>query len=76
MSTANGCVSRVFDSSDSERSADMENTMLAVALLGTHVPGIDVSVVRGWPRKRPIFLALEAFPTVNGIGVSAGGRRT
>ena len=53
----------------------MANTMLAV--LGTHVSGIDASVNRVWQRKRPYIGVLGAFPTVNGIGVSAGeGRRT
>jgi hypothetical protein len=53
----------------------MVNTMLVVA--GTHVSGIDVSANRDWQRKRPFIGVLVAFPTVNGIGVSAGeGRRT
>jgi hypothetical protein len=53
------------------------NTMLAVLILGTHVSGIDVSENRDWQRKRPFIGVLGAFPTVNGIGVSAGeGRRT
>jgi hypothetical protein len=43
---------------------------------GTHVSGVDVSVEqRAW-RTRPCSVALDAFPTVNGTGVSAGGRRT
>jgi hypothetical protein len=64
-------------STDPGRSADMVNTMLAVLILGTHVSGIDVSENRDWQRKRPFIGVLGAFPTVNGIGVSAGeGRRT
>ncbi len=44
-------------------------------LSGTHVSGIDVSLDRrGWQRKRTCSVALGAFPTVNGIGVSARGR--
>ena len=54
----------------------MVNTMLAVVIPGTHVSGIDVSVNRDWQRKRPLLVALVVFPTVNGIGVSAEGRRT
>jgi hypothetical protein len=54
----------------------MVNTMLAVVMPGTHVSGIDVSVNRDWQRKRPFLGVLGAFPTVNGIGVSAEGRRT
>jgi hypothetical protein len=62
---------------DPERSADVENTMLAVLVLGTHLRGIDVSVdPRGWQRMRPCPSAFDAFKTVNGTGVSAGGRRT
>jgi len=54
----------------------MEYTMQRVLIPGTHVSGIDVSVDRrGWQRKRPCSAALT-FPTVNGTGVSAGGRRT
>jgi hypothetical protein len=55
----------------------MEYTMQLVLTPGTHVPGVDVSVdPRGWQRKRPCSLAIDVFPTVNGTGVSAGGRRT
>jgi hypothetical protein len=55
----------------------MEYTMQLVMIPGTHVSGVDVSVdPRGWQRKRPCSTALDAFPTVNGTGVSAGGRRT
>ena len=54
----------------------MEYTMQLVLTPGTHVSGVDVSVdPRSWQRKRPCSLAIE-FPTVNGTGVSAGGRRT
>ena len=52
----------------------MEYTMQTVMILGTHVSGIDVSENRGWQRKRTCSVALGAFPTVNGIGVSARGR--
>ena len=53
----------------------MEYTMQLVMILGTHVSGIDVSVDRsGWQRKRACSVALDAFPTVNGTGVSARGR--
>jgi hypothetical protein len=53
----------------------MEYTTQTVMILGTHVSGIDVSVDRrGWQRKRPFSIALDAFPTVNGTGVSARGR--
>jgi hypothetical protein len=53
----------------------MEYTMQTVMILGTHVSGIDVSLDRrGWQRKRTCSVALDAFPTVNGIGVSARGR--
>jgi hypothetical protein len=55
--------------------AEMEYTMQTVMILGTHVSGIDVSLDRrGWQRKRTCSVALDAFPTVNGIGVSARGR--
>jgi hypothetical protein len=51
--------------------------MQAVLIPGTHVSGVDVSVYRrGWQRKRPCPLALDAFPTVKGTGVSAAGCRT
>jgi hypothetical protein len=54
----------------------MEYTMQLMTP-GTHVSGVDVSVdPRGWQRKRSCFLALDAIPTVNATGVSAGGRRT
>jgi hypothetical protein len=49
--------------------------MQAVLIPGTHVSGVDVSVdPRGWQRTRPLSVALGAFPTVNGTGVSARGR--
>ena len=52
----------------------MENTMQLV-ILGTHVSGIDVSVDGStWQRERACRIALDAFPTVNGTGVSARGR--
>ena len=54
----------------------MVNTMLAVVIPGTHVSGIDVSVNRDRQWKRPLVVARGVFPTVDGIGVSAGGRRT
>ena len=55
----------------------MESTKQLVLTLGTHVPGVDVSVdPRSWQRMRPCFLAIDVFPTVNGTGVSAGGRRS
>jgi hypothetical protein len=51
--------------------------MLAVPVPGTHVLGTEVSVdPRGWQRMRPCPSALEAFTSINGTGVSAGGRRT
>ena len=57
--------------------AGMEYTTQLVMIPGTHVSGIDVSVDRrAWQRKRPVVVALGAFPTVNETGVSAGGRRT
>ena len=62
------------DVPDPERSADVENTMLAVLVPGTHVSGIDVSVDRSGWRERGCSVALDAFPTVNGTGVSARGR--
>jgi hypothetical protein len=52
----------------------MEYTMQLVMILGTHVSGIDGSVDRGWRRERTCSVALDAFPTVNGTGVSARGR--
>lgn len=53
----------------------MEYTMQLVTILGTHVPGIDASVDRrGWRRERASLIAFDAFPTVNGTGVSARGR--
>lgn len=53
----------------------MENTMLTVMILGTHVSGIDVSVyARGWQRNRACSITLDEFPTVNGTSVSARGR--
>ena len=55
----------------------MTYTMQPVLIPGAHASGADVSVERsGWQRKRPCVLALDAFPTVNGTGVSAGGCRT
>ena len=52
----------------------MEYTMQLVMILGTHVSGIDVSVDRSGWRERGCSVALDAFPTVNGTGVSARGR--
>jgi hypothetical protein len=53
----------------------MEYTMKLVMILGTHVSGIDVSLERrDWQRERACRIALDAFPTVNGTGVSARGR--
>lgn len=49
----------------------MEYTMQLVTTPGTHVSGVDVSVER---RERQCWLAIDAFPTVNGTGVSARGR--
>lgn len=52
----------------------MEYTMQLV-ILGIPVSGIDVSVVgSAWQRERVCSVALDAFPTVNGTGVSARGR--
>ena len=53
----------------------MEYTMTLVLTPGIAMSGVDVSVEpRGWQHERPC--ALDAFPTVNGTGVSAGGCRT
>jgi hypothetical protein len=57
----------------------MENTMQLVMIHGTYVSGIgvsgiDVSVDRSGWRERGCSVALDAFPTVNGTGVSARGR--
>ena len=52
----------------------MEYTMQLVMIHGTHVSGIDVSVDRSGWRERGCSVALDAFPTVNGTGVSARGR--
>ena len=57
----------------------MENTMQLVMVHGTYVSGIgvsriDVSVDRSGWRERGCSVALDAFPTVNGTGVSARGR--
>jgi len=52
----------------------MEYTMQPVMIPGTHVSGIDVSGDRGWQRERTCSVVLDAFPTVNGTGVSARGR--
>lgn len=49
----------------------MEYTTQLVMIPGTHVSGIDVSR-KG--RERQCWLAIDAFPTVNGTGVSARGR--
>ena len=47
--------------------------MLKSLIPGTSVSGADVSAKRrGWQHERPCFLALDAFSTVNGTGVSAG----
>jgi hypothetical protein len=57
----------------------MENTMQLVMIHGTYVSGIGVSGIgvsvdrSGW-RERGCSVALDAFPTVNGTGVSARGR--
>ena len=62
----------------------MENTMQLVMIHGTYVSGIGVSRIgvsgidasadrSGW-RERGCSVALDAFPTVNGTGVSARGR--
>jgi hypothetical protein len=54
----------------------MENTMQRL-IPGTRVSGVDVSAKRrGWQQERPCHLALDAFPTSNGTGVSAGVCRT
>jgi hypothetical protein len=51
--------------------------MQLVLIPGTRVPGVDVSAdPRSWQRKRSCSLAIDVFPTVNGTGMSAGGRRT
>ena len=52
----------------------MEYTMQLVMIPGTHACGIDVSRDRGWQRERTCSVVLDAFPTVNGTGVSARGR--
>jgi hypothetical protein len=53
----------------------MEYTMKTVMILGIQVSGIEVSANRrGWQRTRMCSVALDAFPTVNGTGVSARGR--
>jgi hypothetical protein len=49
----------------------MEYTMQLVRIPGTHVSGIHVSLKR---RECEGWLALDAFPAVNGTGVSARGR--
>jgi hypothetical protein len=57
----------------------MEYTMQLVMIHGTYVSGIGVSGIgvsvdrSGW-RERGCSVALDAFPTVNGTGVSARGR--
>ena len=52
----------------------MEKTLVAIP--GTRVSGVDVSVdPRAWQRMRHVFLALD-FPTVGSTGVSAGRCRT
>jgi hypothetical protein len=44
---------------------------------GTRVSGVDVSALqRSWQHMRPWSAVSDAFPTVNGTGVSAAGRRT
>ena len=51
----------------------MEYTMQRFVTLGTAVSGVDVSAKRrDWQHERPCSLAIDAFPTVNGTGVSAG----
>ena len=52
----------------------MEYTMQLVMIPGTHVSGLDVSMDRSWQRERTCSVAFDAFPTVNGTGVSARGR--
>ena len=57
----------------------MEYTMQLVMIHGAYlsgigVSGIDVSVDRSGWRERGCSVALDAFPTVNGTGVSARGR--
>lgn len=55
----------------------MEYMMQPVLIPGTAVSGVDVSAKRrDWQHERPCSLALDAFPTVNGTGVSAGVCRT
>jgi hypothetical protein len=54
----------------------MVNRIQAVVISGTHVSGVAVSMDRrAWQPKRPCPLALDAFPTVAGTGVSAAGCR-
>ena len=44
---------------------------------GIAMSGVDVSVEpRGWQQERARVRTLDAFPTVDGTGVSAGGCRT
>jgi hypothetical protein len=55
----------------------MAYTMQRVVTPGTAVSGVDVSAKRrDWQHERPCSLAIDAFPTVNGTGVSAGVCRT
>jgi hypothetical protein len=56
----------------------MQPTLVQRSLIpGTAVSGGDVSAKRrDWQHERPCSLALDAFPTVNGTGVSAGVCRT
>jgi hypothetical protein len=53
----------------------MEFTMQLVMIPGIYVSGIDVSSARrDWQPERGCSIALDAFPTVHGTGVSARGR--
>jgi hypothetical protein len=54
----------------------MEYSMKRAQIPGTPVSGIDVWVQRHWQSERPCSLTVDAFPTVDGTGVSAGGCRT
>jgi hypothetical protein len=56
-----------------EEVLEMEN-IIDVLIPGTGVSGLDVSSAHaGWSKQRP---AVDAFPSVDGTGVSAGGCRT
>ena len=60
----------------------MEYAMQRVRIPGTHVSGVDVSGIDvrtapgGWQWKQSSVRVLNDFPTADGTGVSAGGRRT